>query len=47
MVAQEVAVTDDAILERGVHASPVVARLTPELTTFLAPVLAWRDFYPG
>lgn len=35
---------DDAILEQGVQASPVVAtRLQQDLATFLAPLLAWLD----
>jgi hypothetical protein len=42
--AQEVSVMDDAFLERGVQASPVVATaLQRELVAFLAPLLDWLD----
>jgi hypothetical protein len=35
---------DDAVLDGGVHASPVVAReLQRELAAFLAPRLQWLD----
>jgi hypothetical protein len=42
--AQEVAALDAALLDGGVHASPVVARVRePEVVVLLAPWLEWRD----
>lgn len=35
---------DDAVLDRGMQASPLVATtLTRDLAVFLAPLLAWLD----